>query len=383
MAKKFFLSYSVSCLVALLLLPACGGAGGATAVIDGGDTIPMDYAKRLTIVDYPDYTYVSIQNPWDTTKTLHSYLLVPDSTLLPEGLPSGTVIRTPLKRSIVHSSIHCRLIEELGAGTAIKGVCDAQYMIVPEIKDGIKSGTITDCGINTSPDIEKVVELNPDAILLSPYQDSGAYGKLATLPIPIVECADYMEISPLARAEWIKFFGRLYGQESKADSIFEAVKTSYNSLKEKTKDIASRPEVLLDRLYGRQWFVPVAESTIATLIRDAGGLNPFDNIESSGSVALSAEQVLVEAGDAPVWIVRYLMPNPMTLQGLKSENKIYSQFDAYKSGNVYGCNTSEILLFEDSSFHPERALSDLINIIHPELSNSTSTQYFFTKLDEK
>ncbi|MDE5573433.1 MAG: ABC transporter substrate-binding protein, partial [Muribaculaceae bacterium] len=115
----------------------------------------------------------------------------------------------------------------------------------------------------------------------------------------------------------------------------------------------------------------------------AGGLNPFDNIESSGSVALSAEQVLVEAGDAPVWIVRYIMPNPMTLQGLKSENKIYSQFDAYKSGNVYGCNTSEILLFEDSSFHPERALSDLINIIHPELSNSTSTQYFFTKLDEK
>ncbi|MDE6643380.1 MAG: ABC transporter substrate-binding protein [Muribaculaceae bacterium] len=383
MTKKFFRSYSVSCLVALSLLVSCRGAGGATAVIDGGDTVSMDYARRLTIVDYPGYTFVSIQNPWDTTRTLHNYLLIPDSLPLPENLPDGTIIRTPLKRSIVHSSIHCQLIDELGAGEAIKGVCDAQYMLAPRIKEGIKSGEIADCGVNTSPYIEKVVEVNPDAILLSPYQDSGTYGKLATLPISIVECADYMEISPLARAEWIKFFGRLYGKDAKADSIFEAVKSSYNSLKEKTSGVESRPKVLLDRLYGRQWFVPVAESTIATLIRDAGGVNPFDNLNSSGSVALSAEQVLVDAGDASVWVIRYLMPQPMTLQNLKAENKIYSQFDAFKSGNVYGCNTSKILLFEDSSFHPERALSDLINIIHPELSDSPSTQYFFTRLDEK
>lgn len=380
MTKKFFLSYSVSCLVALSLLPSCRGAGSASVVIDGGDTLAMDYARRLTIVDYPEYTFVSIQNPWDTTKTLHNYLLVPDSLPLPDDLPDGTVIRTPLKRSIVHSSIHCRLIDELGAREAIKGVCDAQYIIVPEIKAGLKSGEITDCGVNTSPDIEKVVHLNPDAILLSPYQDSGAYGKLTTLPIAIVECADYMEISPLARAEWIKFFGRLYGKKVQADSIYEAVKTSYNTMKEKTESVDSRPKVLLDRLYGRQWFVPVAGSTMSTLIHDAGGTNPFDNTGSSGSVPLSAEQVLVDAGDAPIWIIRYLSPQPMTLQGLSAENKIYSKFDAYKSGNVYGCNTSEILLFEDSSFHPERVLSDLINIIHPELSDSVSTQNFYTKI---
>lgn len=380
MSNNLFLSYSVSCLVALSSLSSCGGAGSAAAALEGGDTVPMDYAKRITIVDYPQYTFVSVQNPWDTTKVLHDYVLVPDSITLPDDLPAGTIIRTPLKRTIVHSSIHCRLIGELNAHDAIKGVCDAQYILLPEISEGLADGSITDCGVNTSPDIEQIVNLSPDAILLSPYQDPGTYGKLTTLPIAIVECADYMEISPLARAEWVKFYGRLFGRTELADSIFNAVETSYNSLKEKAAGVESRPGVLFDRLYGRQWYVPVGMSTISTLINDAGGSNPFESIKGGGSAPLSGEQVLIDAGNAPFWFVRYSSPETMTLKELAADNKIYSKFDAFKTGNVYGCNTGVVRYYEDAPFHPERTLSDIMTIIHPELVDSVPALNFFTKL---
>lgn len=380
MKNKLFLSYSVSCLVALSALCSCSGAGSATASSCDGDTVYMDYAKRITIVDYPRYTFVSVQNPWDTTKVLHDYILVPDSIELPDALPPGTVIRTPLKRTLVHSSVHCRLIGELGAHDAIKGVCDAQYILLPEIISGLADGTITDCGVNTSPDIEKVVNMSPDAILLSPYKDPGTYGKLTTLPIAVVECADYMEISPLARAEWVKFYGRLYGRTETADSLFRAVETKYNSLKNRTAGVQSRPGVLFDRLYGRQWYVPASMSTISTLIHDAGGSNPFESISGSGSAPLSAEQVLVQAGDVPYWLVRYSSPETMTLKELAADNKVYSKFGAFKSGNVYGCNTGVVRYYEDAPFHPERTLADIMNIIHPELADSIPQLNFFTKL---
>jgi iron complex transport system substrate-binding protein len=64
-----------------------------------------------------------------------------------------------------------------------------------------------------APDIERIIALKPEAILLSPFENSGGYGKLDKLHVPIIEAADYMESSPLGRAEWMKFYGMLFGNE--------------------------------------------------------------------------------------------------------------------------------------------------------------------------
>ena len=63
-----------------------------------------------------------------------------------------------------------------------------------------------------SPDIEKVIDMHPDGILLSPYENSGGYGRIEKLNVPILECADYMETSALGRAEWVRFYGLLFGK---------------------------------------------------------------------------------------------------------------------------------------------------------------------------
>lgn len=341
----------------------------------------MSYAVNLAMVDFDGYTRVDVRNPWDTTRTLHTYLLVPAAADMPAALPEGTVIRTPLKSSVIYSSVHNSLVVELGADSAISGICDVQYIHQPQLVERIKSGDIADCGNSMTPNIERIIELRPDAILLSPFENSGGYGKLAQLGVPIVECADYMETSPLGRAEWMKFYGRLFGAESLADSLFDSTETAYLAIKHLADSAATRPEVLMDRMFGAVWNVPGAYSTMGRFIEDAGGANPFCEYKVSGSTPLAPEQVLYKAGDARVWLIRYAQNDDMTLSQLAADNAIYGKFAPFINNNVYGCNTSVSYFYEDIPFHPHWLLGEFVAIIHPELAADSLSPRYFKKLN--
>ena len=164
--KKVTLLFLMLTLV--LFLSACSGKDKTVSVFISGDTIPLRYADNLTLVSYPDYTIATLRNPWDTLKTLHTYILVPASQPLPAHMPEGTIVRTPLRKSVIYSSVHCSLMDKLGAAGSIGGVCDLKYIKLPVIQDGYRNGTVTDCGDGMNPDMEKIIDLHPDAILLSP-----------------------------------------------------------------------------------------------------------------------------------------------------------------------------------------------------------------------
>lgn len=359
----------------MLLLPCACTGGAADGDTGGGDTLALSYAKELTLTQYGGYSVATIRNPWDTTAVLAKYILAPDSVPA-EKLPEGTVIRVPLKKSLVYSAVHIGLIDELGADSAIAGVCDARFINLGKITSRITEKAVADCGNSMSPDIEKIIHLSPDAILLSPYENSTTNSRLESLGIPIVQCADYMESSPLARAEWMKFFGLLYGSEHKADSLFKATESEYLALKKQTEGCGTRPSVIFDGIYGSQWYVPGRHSTAATYIRDAGGTNPFDRYDNPGSVALSPEQVLMQAHDADYWLVRYATAAPLTREAHLKGNSIYPQFDAAKKNNIFACNTVEIPLFDETPFHPQWFLADLVSILHPELGVNPEHRYF-------
>ncbi|MCM1138135.1 MAG: ABC transporter substrate-binding protein [Duncaniella sp.] len=371
--------FSLFLPMVLPLLVSCKG-GNALVSKDGGDTIRMEYATNITMVKYDDYMKATVRNPWDTTTTLHTYLLVPDSIDLPANLPGGTVVRIPMESALIYSSVHNSLVSELGAIDAISGVCGARYIHQQDLADRISNGTVVDCGVSTSPNIEKIISLNPDGIMLSPFENSGSYGKVGKLGIPIIECADYMETSPLGRAEWMKFYGILFGKEKEADSMFELTKREYNQLKSLVKDVENKPKVLIDRLYGQSWHIPAANSTMGVFIKDAGGINPFDNFEGSGSVGLAGEQVLLKAEDADIWLIRYSQNSDKTLRELAADNAIYPQFKAFKDKRVYGCNTSNVFFYEEVPFHPQWLLKDMISIFHPELSSVEPTKQYYTEM---
>lgn len=115
----------------------------------------MEYAGRIRIDSSEHYILVRVQNPWDTARILHTYVLVGRETELPEGLPEGTLVRTPVEKALVYSSVHCGLLSELGAIDRIGGICDLQYIEIPEIQNRCASGRMVDAGNTMNPDIEK------------------------------------------------------------------------------------------------------------------------------------------------------------------------------------------------------------------------------------
>ena len=111
-------------------------------------------------------------------------------------------------------------------------------------------------------------------------------------------------------------------------------------------------------------------STMGRLIEDAGGINPFASYERSGSVPLAPEKVLAEAHDADVWFVRYNQEKDKSLRELGNDAPVNSQFKAFKDGRVYGCNTRYVNFYEETPFHPDLILEDMVHLMHPELSSS-------------
>lgn len=362
-------------LVVLAALCSCKG-GSTTAVIDGGDTVKLKYAEHISIVKYDDFTVVKLSDPWNAGKILHTYVLVPSDKELPEELPEGTVVRTPLIKAVITTSVHCGLVMQFGKGDNIGGVCDLRYINLPWIQKRCREGKIVECGSGLAPTLEKIIDCGADAILISPFQNNGGYGRLEEWGKPIVETADYMETSALGRAEWMKFYGMLFGAEAQADSMFNKMERNYLSLKALAKTSKVRKSVIMDKKSSSVWYVPGGKSTIGRLISDANAIYPFADNDASGSLALPFETVLEKAGEADVWLFRYNSKQTATYLSLASEYQGYVQFKSYREKNVYGCNTETSTFYEDTPFRPDMLLRDFIIITHPDLKDLGNTRYF-------
>ncbi|WP_182424868.1 ABC transporter substrate-binding protein [Bacteroides eggerthii] len=363
------------------IFSACQGGKQNMVSSQTGDTIPLRYAENLTLVAYPEYTVATLRNPWDTLRTLHTYILVPAAEPLPAHLPQGTVVRTPLSKAVVYSSVHCGLVNNLGAFNSIGGICDLKYIKLPVVQEGVKRGTIADCGDGMNPDMEKIIDLHPDAILLSPFENSGGYGRIEKLNIPIIECADYMETSALGRAEWMRFYGLLFGVTPKADSLFAEVDSCYKRLQHRAMLSSVSLSVVSELKSGSAWYVPGGRSTMGRLFNDACGRYVFAEDKHSGSIPLAFETVFDKAGDADVWIIKYNRDRDMSYSDLKADYIGYTGFKAFKTRNIYGCNTAKVPFYEETPFRPDYLLADLIQILHPEIGDLGGLRYF-CKLNE-
>ena len=417
---------------AALLMAACQGGKTAAADAEAGDTLEMKYAKLLTIVKHGDgeeasdeaegidylYAEAIIANPWKAGTMLHRYILIPkgeegDKTVTrlalqrTSGMGCTTdTVRTPVERSAVFIAPHCQLMYELGCQQAIRGVCDLDYINIPDVKKRAAAGnaaagkasvgnvsaenaaagnSIVDCGSSMAPDIERIIALKPEAILLSPFENSGGYGKLDKLHVPIIEAADYMESSPLGRAEWMKFYGMLFGNEEgrvkreegksngisgscepKADSLFAKIEKEYLSLKAQAAGYRKGLSILTERKTGNVWYVPGGQSTIGILLKDANARYIFEDDQHSGSLAMSPEQILAKGKQVDVWAFKYFGGAPLSQAQLLQEYDGYKALAAFNRGNIYQVDTSMVPYFELTSFHPELLLREFIILAHGE-----------------
>ncbi|CDA67063.1 putative exported periplasmic protein [Segatella copri CAG:164] len=421
--------YIFGALLALLVLTACQGGKTTAGEAEEGDTLKMKYAKLLTIVKHGEkgtaslnndaedaeyqYAEVNVANPWKAGTLLHRYILIPKGKEGDEmvarlalqrtsgmGCTTDTV-RTPVERSAVFIAPHCQLMYELGCQQAIRGVCDLDYINIPDVKKraalsrntaarkassgNVSAGkasvgnSIVDCGSSMAPDIERIIALTPEAILLSPFENSGGYGKLDKLHVPIIEAADYMESSPLGRAEWMKFYGMLFKKdgnapktalaascEPKADSLFAKIEKEYLKLKAEAAGYPKGLSILTERKTGNVWYVPGGQSTIGILLKDANARYIFEDDEHSGSLAMSPEQILAKGKQVDVWAFKYFGGAPLSQAQLLQEYDGYKALAAFNRGNIYQVDTSTVPYFELTSFHPELLLREFIILAHGE-----------------
>lgn len=339
------------------------------------DAYEVKYAKIFSVDKYSDYTSVTVNNPWDSTKILQRYVLVDKNKSLPQHLPEGTLVRTPITSAAVYSTIHCSILQELGTLDIIKAVCEPEYIDNAYIKAGIKNNTIIDLGLASSPNVEKLIMIDPDAIIASPIQGV-PYGTIEKSGVPIIEAPDYMESTPLARAEWIRFYSLFIGKEHEADSIFNLVAKQYNEIKEKVSVVENRPTVFTDLKFGNAWYIAGGNSFIGNLLHDAGASYVWKDDESTGANPLPFETILDKAGEADVWLIKYNNPVDLTYDGLVREYKPYSYFKAYKDRNIYICHTGKVSYYEDIALHPEKILKDMAFVFHPQLFPDYVPHYY-------
>ena len=348
----------------VLVATGCQGQGAKGDVVEG-DTLTTK-AQLLTIVDCGSYALVDVENPWKEGATLQRYALVHRDSVVPGNLPSdATLVRVPITSALVYSSVHAGAFHELGCVNAVTGIVDAEYYKIPEIVEGVEAGTVVDAGNSMAPSVEKIVELSPQAILTSPFQNAG-HGAIEKLGIPIIECADYMESTPLGRAEWIKLMGELLCKRKDATDIYNSVVEEYNALAESVKGVKDKPVVISEMMTDGVWFLPGGKSYMAQMYADAGASYPWSDDKSTGSLQFDFATVYDKAYNADFWLIKSPEPN-FSLKDLESKYPLNKKMEAFSTGGVYVINTVETSFFEDFPFHPECLLREYIILFHPEV----------------
>jgi len=274
-----------------------------------------------------------------------------------------------VKRCIVTGTSASAYIDALGKFTTIVGICSPDYFYNPKISEGIKNHTIEDVGNDAFLNFEKILALKPDAIITTHLTNEKILSQLSKTGIKIIYMEEYNELHPLGKTEYLKLFGVLFHETPKADSLYNAIKTQYLSLSEKTKNIEEKPTVFTSIMYGDAWYMAGGKSFIAALLSDAGADYLWKDNPSTGAAPLGFEEVFSRAQTADFWIGA---SNFTSKKEILNSNSHYQWFDAYKNDKIYAMNGRENAkkandYYESGAVYADKSLADVIKILYPQL----------------
>jgi len=344
------------------------------------------HAQGFSITNVEKYSILTIKNPWPKSETTYKYALV-DKTILHELTLNvdefDGIIPIPIEKMVVTSTTHIPALELLGVEHTLVGFPGTDYISSPKTRQLIDKGHVRELGKNEGINTEVLLELQPELVVgFGIDGNNRAFDLIKKSDIPVIYNGDWVETSPLAKAEWIKFFGALYKKEALADSIFNTIETNYRDAKNLALKVTHRPTVLSGALEKDIWYLPSGTSPEAQLLNDANADYLWKDTASAGSLALNFESVFTKAKNAELWI------SPSyhnSLESLAKNNAHYTQFDAYKNKTVFSfVNTKGakggVTYFEEGFARPDLVLKDLIKICHPELLEDYQP-YFFKVLE--
>lgn len=345
-------------------------------------TNTVRYAKGFQIYKHDGYSIVKVSNPWPDANKTFTYVLHKKETVLPDSLKKYSAVQVPIKNIVVTSTTHIPSLEMLGVENTLLGFPNTNYVSSEKTRKLIDAGKVKEVGENQLLNTEVLIDLAPDAIVgYSSSSDTKAYDNLEKSGLKILYNGDWTEESPLGKAEWIKFFGALYGLDEKAEQLFSEVETAYKEASELAKKAKTRPTVLSGAIYKGQWYLPRGGSWASLFLKDANADYLWADTEGTGSLSLSFETVLEKAENVDFWVGPAQFT---TFKEMTDSNPNYAYFKAFKDKKVYSFSskkgkTGGLLYYELAPNRPDLILKDLIKILHPEILPDYEL-YFFEKL---
>lgn len=346
----------------------------------------LKYAKEFSIEDQGPLKILTINNAWPKSEKSFKYALVKESYVSKITLNKDEfdgIITIPIKRVVVTSTTHIPALELLGVEQTLVGFPGTDYISSEKIRARIVKDLVRELGKNEGINTEVLLDLSPDVVVgFGIDGNNKTFETIQKSGIPVIYNGDWVESSPLAKAEWIKFFGVLYGKENEADYIFNQIEKDYLEAKKTASKVKNRPKVLSGAMHKDIWYLPSGASTEAQLLKDANVNYLWNDTNDKGSLSLNFETVFDKAQDADIWISPSYYPS---LEAIAKANEHYTKFKAFQKGNVYSFvnktgATGGVLYYELGMARPDLVLKDLVKICHSELLPDYEP-FFFKKLE--
>ncbi len=339
----------------------------------------LEYASGFDIqgADSKQSVLLTVTNPWQSADGIAVQLFIArDGETAPEGF-DGQVLEGDAERIVAMSSTHIAMLDAIGEVDRVVGVSGIDYISNPDIQ--ARRDRIGDVGYEGNINYELLLSLDPDLVLL--YGVNGASGmepKLRELGIPFMYVGDYLEESPLGKAEWMVALSEVVGCRSEGEKVFAEIPVRYNALKQRVAENAlDAPSVMLNMPYGDSWFMPSAGSYAVRLIEDAGGDYIYKKNTGNASTPVDMEEAYLLASAADLWLN---VGMASTLGEVKAACPKFADTRCFRNGYVYNNNARTNAAggndyFESGVVHPELVLRDLIKIFHPELVEEDFVYY--------
>lgn len=338
------------------------------------DKVEIEYAEGFSVEYFNHYKVVSSTLPF-TEETIE-YVLVQCGTPAPDGFEDAQIIQVPIESIITLSTTQLPHLAALGEVDSLIGIDSFLYTNTPEVIERINIGAVTEMGFASEMNVELIVDAEADLVVTDGFSD--AFQVLAELGVPSALNTEWVENTPLARAEWLKFTAVFYNQEVVANDVFGEVAADYQDLVSLIDNIPTdqKPRVLYGTFlsWTNAWNLPGEESYISQFFRDAGGLLVLEDDtarqDTSNSVPYDFEVVFDAGFEADYWITDAFGVN--TLNDLIAQNELYAELLSVQNGDVFNTNGRQNEnggsdYYESAVIYPNLVLADLVSIFYPEL----------------
>ena len=289
-------------------------------------------------------------------------------------------IQVPVKNIVVTSTTHIPMLELLGVEKSLVGFQDTNYISSEKTRKRIDSGFVRELGNEAAMNTEVLFELQPDVVIgFAMNSVNKTYNLIEKHGIPVIINGDWLEETPLGRAEWIKFFGVLFDKEKEADSLFRKIEQEYLAAIAIAKKARNKPSILSGAIMRNDiWSLPAGESFVAQFLEEANVNYLWKESKGKGSLQLSFESVLDKAQNADYWIAPGYFSNKAQLI---ENNPHYKNFSAFKTNKIYTASTKKgvtggIIYYELGPTRPDLILKDLIKITNPDVLPNYKLSFF-------